>query len=253
METQINLVKEENKNRTLSPLVRKLGNLVHLTEDEIEYLEGLQVKHGSLTAEEDLIVEGDEFRSTYIVRSGWGQRYRILQDGRRQITSLLLPGDFIGLNSNFRRTANYSVAALTDMEVGLVEPTRVIEIQQQYPILASALSWSTVRDYVILSEHIVGLGRRSAYERMAHLLMEIYHRLNVVNLAREDGFDWPLTQNQIADMLGLSVVHVNRTLRRLREDELVAFDDQSVELLNMDELMEVADAPDAFLEDFAIL
>ena len=146
MHTQINLVKDQNKDRILSPLVMKLGGLVHLTEDEIEYLEGLQVKQGHLAPNEDLVVEGDEFRSTYIVRSGWGQRYRILQDGRRQITSILLPGDFIGLNSNFRRTANYSVGSLTDMEVGLVEPTRVIEIQQQYPILASALSWATVRD-----------------------------------------------------------------------------------------------------------
>ena len=237
-----------------SALVMKMNRLVHLTEEEIVYLEGLQTKTEVVNAGTDLLVEGEDFRSTFIVQSGWAIRYRILRDGRRQITSILLPGDFIGLNVNFRRTANYSVAALTPLDVALVEPTRILEIQQRYPILASALSWATVRDFVILTEHVVRLGRRTAFERTGHLMLELYRRLELVKQTKGNSFTTAMTQTDLADMLGLSVVHVNRCLRKLREADLVTIDNATnTATVDLSGLEQLADNPDAFLEDFAVL
>lgn len=236
-----------------SALVRKLNALVHMSSEEIDFLEGLQINNTDLQAGEQIVSEGDEFRSTYILRSGWAHRYRVLEDGRRQIMSYILPGDIIGLNVNFRRTANYSVEARTKVALALVEPMRVIEIQQKYPILASALSWVTVREYAILAEQVVRLGRRTAYERMIHLFLELHRRLDLVGLADTQAFRLPLTQQDLADTLGLSVVHVNRTIKRLRADGLIAGDNDVVALNDIQRLEEIADNPVAFLEDFVIL
>lgn len=237
----------------VSALTTKLSAVIHLSAEEIEFLEGLQINVAEVAANEDFVTEGKDFRSSYILRSGWAYRYRILSTGRRQIIGFILPGDFVGLNINFRRTATYSVATRTPCSLALVEPLRILEIHQKYPILASALSWITVREYSILSEQVVRLGRRTAYERMAHLFLELYHRLSLVGLAGSDEFRMPISYADLSDCLGISEVHVHRTLRRLTGEGLVSRQDRQLCLMDTDRLEEIADNPEAFLEDFAIL
>ncbi len=239
----------ENSN----PLVRKLSALMHLSAEEIDFLTGLQINLAELDGEKDFVVEGDEYRSSFIVLSGWAFRYRVLEQGRRQIISVVLPGDFVGLNVNFRRTATFSVATKTPCTLALVEPMRILEIHQKFPVLASALNWVTVREYSILAEQVVRLGRRTAYERMVHLLLELYHRLTLIGMAEDERFRLPVTQNDIGDILGLSDVHVHRTLRRLVGDGMITKQASHIVLCDVDRLTEIADSPEAFLEDFAVL
>lgn len=236
-----------------SPLIRKLGGLMQLSADEISFLEGLQINRAIVESRTDFVREGEDFEATYVLQRGWAIRYRTLEDGRRQIHGFLLPGDVVGLNVNFRRRATYSVAAHTECELALVEPMRLMEIQQRFPILSSALSWITVREYAILAEHAVRLGRRSAYERTVHLLLELYQRLELIGAADDLRFTFPVSQNDLSDVLGLSLVHVNRTIRRLNREQVVRIDRRHVELLDVDRLREIADMPEAFLEDFAVL
>ena len=234
-------------------LVRKLSALIHLSAEEVDFLNGLHINRADVKAGTDFVSEGEEFRSSFVLRSGWALRYRILQDGRRQIIGIILPGDFIGLNVNFRRTATYSVCAKTDCSLAPIEPLRILEIHQRFPVLASALSWITVREYSILAEQVVRLGRRTAYERMIHLLLELYHRLALIGLAEKDRFELGITQKDLSDLLGLSTVHIHRTLRRLTREGLVSIRRGTVFLNDIEKLEAVADAPEPFLEDFAVL
>lgn len=238
---------------SVSALTNKLSAVIHLSAEEVAFLEGLQINVAEVEPNTDFVTEGEEFRSSFVLRSGWAYRYRLLNTGRRQIIGFILPGDVIGLNVNFRRTATYSVATRTSCSLALVEPLRILEIHQKFPILASALSWITVREYSILAEQVVRLGRRSAYERMAHLFLELYRRLDLVGLASADAFRLPISHADLSDCLGISEVHVHRTLRRLAADALVSRSEGYLTLIDAPRLEHVADSPEAFLEDFAIL
>ncbi|HMB75512.1 MAG TPA: Crp/Fnr family transcriptional regulator [Kiloniellaceae bacterium] len=234
-------------------LVQKLSALIHLSAEEVDFLNGLHINRADVKAGCDFVSEGEEFRSSFVLRSGWALRYRLLKDGRRQIIGVILPGDFIGLNVNFRRTATYSVCAKTDCALAPIEPLRILEIHQRFPVLASALSWVTVREYSILAEHAVRLGRRTAYERLVHLMLELYHRLELIGLSEEHRFKLHISQKDLSDLLGLSTVHIHRTLRRLTADGLVSMERGEIRLKDIERLEEIADTPEPFLEDFAVL
>lgn len=188
------------------------------------------------------------------MQSGWAIREKYLLDGRRQIFSFAIPGDFLGLHINFRRVAAYSIRALTDLELALVEPNRILEIYQHYPILASGLSWATAREYNMLGEHAVRLGWRSATERLCHLLLEMWRRLCVVDLSSETTenplLEFPFSQQDVADTLGLSTVHVNRTFRALKEQEIIDYNNDFVRLNSVEKLSEIAEFDPTYLASF---
>ena len=234
-----------------SALVHKLGSYVLLSQEEIDFLEGLQTNVIKAPSGHAVVEDGQEFAATFLVRNGWLMRYKVLRDGRRQILSFSLPGDFIGLHVNFRRTAAYHVEAVSDVELALIEPMRTLDIYSRYPILASGLSWSTVREYNILGEHAVSLGRRTAVGRLAHLFLELSYRLRLLDQGSNIMPSIPLTQQLLADALGLSTVHTNRAMRRLAQDGLISYGRKSIELRNIDGLVEIADFEPGFLEAFA--
>lgn len=235
-----------------SALVRKMGSLVLLSGEEVQFLEGLQVNLVNFDAGQDLIEDGEEYPGTLIIRSGWAARTKTLSDGRRQILSFTLPGDFVGLHINFRRVAAYGVVAITDMEVAILEPNRILEVHQKYPILAAGLSWTTVREYNVLGEQAVRLGRRSALERMAHLILELWYRLKLIGAAHGTEISFPLTQAQMADTLGLSLVHINRTFLSLRKQGVISYDRRAIRLLDFDKLHKIADFESAYLTGFEL-
>ena len=123
----------------LSPSLRRLGQSVLLSRDEIEFFEGIQNNVVSYERGETVLADGNDFACCYCIRDGWAISYRITAAGRRQIVALYLPGDFIGLHINFHRKAIFSLDALTALEVALIEPMRIIEVHQRFPVLASGL------------------------------------------------------------------------------------------------------------------
>lgn len=237
---------------TASSIVRKLGAMTLLSAVEIDFLESIQNNTISVPAGTDFIEDGKEFKATFVIKSGWAIRYSLLANGRRQILSYALPGDILGLHVNFQRQSSYYAAALSDTELALIEPMRVIEISQNYPILAAGLSWCTAREFAILGDQAVRLGRLSAYQRLCHLLLELWYRLRLVGENEENWFEFPMTQADLADTLGLSLVHINRQLMRLKKEGFVTLTRKMIRLNDIDRLTQLSEFNPNHLSEFRI-
>lgn len=237
---------------TASPLVSRLARSVLLTEEEVDYLESMQVNTVDLAKGDEFVRHGEDMRVTFLVRDGWVIRYKITAAGRRQIIGVSLPGDFIGLHINFSRSSIYNAMALTQTSLAMIEPVRILEIHRRFPVLASGLDWMTVRSANILSEHNVSLGARPAAQRILHFMLELWTRLASVGHAATDGFKLKLSQEQIADCMGLSSVHANRSLRRLVRENLIAIESGNLRFPRWRAAVEFADFDDRYLQAFAM-
>ena len=171
----------------------------------------------------ELYAEGAPINRPRVLLSGWAARCRVLSDGRRQIFTFLLPGDIFGFSQRPDPVSLSTTIGLTrtiTAEAGpLAEAAR--ERREEFPGLAAAVGAARALEMASVLDHVVRLGRQTAYERMAHLLLELHWRLTVVDLGSDDRFPMPLTQEVLAEALGLSIVHVNRTLQQLRRAGLV--------------------------------
>lgn len=174
-------------------------------------------------------------------------RYRDLADGQRQIMELHVPGDFLDLHSFLLKRLEHNVAALTQVTYALVSHDSIRRITEQNPHLARMLWFSTLLDAAIHREKILSVGRRSAVARIAHLLCELYVRLQIVDLANDYTYKLPLTQTDLADATGLTSVHVNRMLKRLRDDGLLTFRNGEVAIHDWDRLQQLAEFDPTYL------
>ncbi len=227
--------------RLKAPLLAKLERFASLTAAEKTFLEDMQAEFVRTRAGTDIISAGHRYRCVFVLNQGMAIRYKVLHDGRRQVLGLLLPGDLIGFPGALFDTALYSVASLGPSVACPIPFTTMFELFRGYPKLASALFWLVGHEAALFAEHLVGLGRQSAYERVAHLILELLLRLQIIGLADAQSYALPLTQELMADMLGLSVPHVNRTLRRLREDGLISLDGNRVTCHDVATLSRLAD------------
>lgn len=237
-----------NKNIQNSPFAHKLGAYVALSEPEFEVLAALHTRRRTFPVDLDLIHEGQGRRSAYILARGWACSYKNLRDGTRQIIDFQIPGDFLGLRSVLFRTADHNIVPVTPIEASEVFDTDLIEAFAKTPRLATAVLWATSRDEAMVVEHLISIGRRDAVERTAHFLLELGARLMLVGLGTKNGYDCPLSQYQLADALGLSAVHINRSLRQLREKGLVTFRDGKVIFDDFDGLVDLAEFDNTYLD-----
>jgi CRP-like cAMP-binding protein len=202
---------------------------------------------------QEIISEGKRCSAVFLITEGIAIRYRILRDGQRQILNFLLPGDFAGVTSCRFESALYSTKALTHATISPLPLAKLIENFGSHPRLAAKLLWSLSVGSAIVAEHLIAVGRRPAAARVAHLLLELFNRLQLAGLADKRSFRMPLTQEIIGDALGLSVPYVNRVLRDLRRDGLVTIKDQLVVIENMEELSAVADFDQVYLKPLSIV
>jgi CRP-like cAMP-binding protein len=214
-------------------LVRKISAFVDLSAQDMSDLSDLQSTPIEVKKGREIVHEGQAGQSAYIIHDGWACRFKLLSDGGRQIITFPIPGDCVGLRSILLRTSDHSFSALTDTVVSRIQAVRMRELFQDVPRLGAAILWAASRDEAMVVEHLVSIGRRSAMERTAHLLLELYDRLHIVGLADNGSFACPLSQNVLADALGLSTIHVNRVLRQLRERGLVTVKNQTVVIEDM--------------------
>ncbi|SFA69238.1 cAMP-binding domain of CRP or a regulatory subunit of cAMP-dependent protein kinases [Poseidonocella pacifica] len=231
-----------------TPLVRKLGAFVALSDPELSVLASLHRRRRTFVAGRDLVQQGQSDQAAYILASGWACSYKVLEDGQRQIVDFQVPGDFLGLRSVLFNVSDHSIEPVTDIEVTEVHVSDLLDAFAQTPRLATAVLWAASRDEAMVVEHLVNVGRRDAAERMAHFLLELGGRLVLVGLGSRDGYACPLTQYLLADALGLSAVHVNRVLRQLREAGLVTFRDGFVSFDDYDRLTEFAQFDSSYLD-----
>ena len=225
----------------------KLSSYVTLTREETAFLAELERTVCRQPARADLLRQGDRYGEASVLRDGWAIRHKALPDGRRQVINFVLPGDIIGTYSNLFECADHSVSTLTAAEVASFPPERIVELFQGFPRLAAALAWAGAREEAMVAERLLSLGRRTALERVAHLIVELLRRLSVVNMAEGGNFTLPVTQEIMADALGLSIVHVNRTLRRLRDSGLIEVTGQRITVKDVQQLAVVGQFDELYL------
>ncbi len=231
-----------------SALTKKLSTFVALPDVDLATLARFERRRRTFQPGHEMIHEGQKNASAFVLADGWACSYKLLPDGERQIVDFQIPGDFLGLRSVLFRTSDHSGEALTEIQAFEVLTSDILEAFAQSPRLATAVLWAASRDEAMVVEHLVNLGRRSAEERMAHFLLELGSRLNLVGAGTRAGYHCPLTQYHLADALGLSAVHVNRVLRHLREDGLVTFRKEQVTFDDFQRLTELAAFDTAYLD-----
>ncbi|MCG6901295.1 MAG: Crp/Fnr family transcriptional regulator [Rhodobacter sp.] len=204
-------------------LVRKLGAFVALSDSELSVLASFHKRRRTFVAGRDLVHQGQSDQAAYVLAAGWACSYKLLEDGQRQIVDFQIPGDFLGLRSVLLHVSDHSIEPVTDIEVTEIHVADLLDAFARTPRLATAILWAASRDEAMVVEHLVGVGRRDAAERLAHFLLELGARLAIVGMGSKAGYACPLTQYLMADALGLSAVHVNRVLRQLREGGMLTF------------------------------
>jgi len=193
-----------------------------LSTDELQAIESLVGSTRAVAAGEDVVMEGDAPTHCRVLLEGQAFRHKTLPDGRRQIMSFHIPGDLCDLQGLFLGM-DHNVTTLTACEVGLIPHTRLAEVMRAYPQVARAFWRTTLVEAAVFREWMVGMGRRSAYARIAHLFCEMIVRMQAAGFVRQGRCPFPITQQHLSDALGLSAVHTNRTLQALRGEGLLSF------------------------------
>lgn len=187
-----------------------------------------------------VLAEGTRNPHVYTVLLGWGFRYKLLPDGRRQIVNYVLPGDLVGLQGALMEEMQHSVEALSPMVMCVFEREELMSLYREHPELAYDVTWLASREECMLDENLLSVGRRSALERLAYLLAFLLSRARDVGLAGSGQRELPLTQQHVADTLGLSLVHTNKTARKLADRGLLRWRDRGCQVLDLEGLMALA-------------
>jgi len=224
--------------------LRKLDTFREFDDEELAFVESF--KHGELTIGPGapIVMEESNSPHLYTVLEGLAFRYKTLPDGRRQILNYAMPGDLIGLQSSVFDVMNHGVEALTDMLLCVFPRDRLWSLYSKRPTLAFDVTWLAAREEQLLDEHLLTVGRRTALERVAFVIWHLYRRGRSVGLVSENKIVLPITQQHLADTLGLSLVHTNKTLKKLRATGCIAWADRVLEIRDQDKLLEIAQMED---------
>jgi CRP-like cAMP-binding protein len=196
--------------------LRACGLFRPVSENELAVINDIKRDHLAVPAGTKIIRAGQDSPELYTLYSGWAFRFKTLPDGRRQILNFLLPGDLLGLQAAMFDAAQHGIEALTDVELCLLPRHKIWHLFGQMPELAFDVAWLGAREESRVDENLLSAGRRSAAERIAALILILYRRADALALTEDRTFAFPLSQQHIADALGLSLVHTNKTLARLR-------------------------------------
>ena len=222
--------------------LRPLPLFIDQTESERALIETLKRDQVVVLADRTLIHEGQADAPLYTVLSGWAFRFKTLSDGRRQILNFLLPGDFVGVQQKMGDTAAHGVHTLTDTVLCMFQRDALWELHRSAPALGFSVTWLTAHEEAVVDDALLSVGRRSAEERIATLLILLFKRAAALQPeGTVGGVPFPLTQQHIADALGLSLVHTNKTLRKLERRGLHRIEDGRLQLLDVKSLARLAD------------
>lgn len=212
-----------------------------VSAQELAFIEKFRSGAAVVSAGSSIISEQDPNGKLFTLYAGWAFRYKTLSDGRRQILNFLLPGDFIGLQQEFADGASHGVEALTDVALCVFPRDGLWDMFRQFPGLGYDVTWLAAREEGLVDENLLTAGRRNATERVAMLLIHLYRRAERLELVEGGSMAFPINQQHIADALGLSLVHTNKTLRRLQKQGLHRLANGRLELINPRALHRIAD------------
>lgn len=223
----------------LEPLFRRLGLRDQVSDEERSALISIIEDVRSFPANTDLVREGDRPTRSTLILSGLCCRYRMIDGGKRQITALHVPGDFVDLHSFLLKEMDHSVGTLSPCMVAFAPHAGLEQITRAHPHLARLLWLLTLIDGAIYRQWLVTLGGYPALARTAHLLCELFVRLTLDGGKIGDQLTLPITQGDLGDTLGLSTVHTNRVIQELRARGLIAWQGQSIRMLNWEGLQQL--------------
>jgi CRP-like cAMP-binding protein len=230
-----------------SELSRKLRFGAALKENDISRLEMLSRNPEAIPANTDLIQEKDVPYHVHLVTAGVVCRYKHLEDGSRSIVALMLPGDFCDLHVTILGRMDHSIGTLVDSRIVRVPGREMEEMLREFPLINRACWWATLVDEAVLREWLVSVGRREAEKHLAHLFCELYTRLDAVGLTQGREFRLPFTQEDLADILQISKVHLQRVLKRLRNTGAVHLQNRHIELADFESLKDFAEFDPGYL------
>jgi CRP-like cAMP-binding protein len=231
----------------ISVHLKKLRRRIEISSDEERAIRESVAETRTVPADQLLIRAGQELSSSLMLLEGWLARSKDLPSGERQVTQLHVAGDFADLHGFTLKRLDHDVTTLTRCVVAVVPHERLRLITEHYPRLTWIYWMLTNVDAAITRELALSLGQRSAISRMGHLFCELHARLDAVGRARPDGYELPMTQRELAECLGLTVVHANRTLQELRRRGLVEFENRQLTILDRRGLEGVAEFDPSYL------
>lgn len=237
---------------TFQKMIHRLERRSPLSPADREALLGLPHTVRKLSASAHIVRDGDRPDFCSLLLFGFAYRYKITGEGGRQIISIHCAAEFLDLQNSLLGAADHSVQMLTEGELAFIPPAAVEELALNRPAIARALWIDTLIDASIFREWVVNVGRRDSRARVAHLLCEFSLRLEAAGLAKNHQYELPMTQEQLADAVGLTSVHVNRVLKQLGEEGLISRDRRSVMILDWKRMREAGDFNERYLHHDAI-
>lgn len=224
-----------------NPWTMKMEQFTPFTVEQRARLDELvAARRKDYAPDEDILSEGDSIDECHVLLSGLAARYKLLPDGERQIMAFLIPGDLCDAEVFILDEMDHGVVAISPTACAIIPAQTMRDLLREISAMSEALWWGTMTDLAVLRERVVDLGRREARERIAHLIYEMLVRYRIVGATEDDEMPWPITQDELADATGLSPLHVNRTLKQMREDGLVEFSRKKLKVLDPERLREVA-------------
>jgi len=238
----MNVATQVRRDQSLAehPFVARLSRFMEFDATDLRNLELIVETERLVKKRKDLVLAGNPYRNLCFVKDGYAIRYKLLRSGKRQILNVILPGDVIGFPVSFFHRSIYSVVAVSDLTYNICPLDSYVRLCYEQPQFGLALSWLAADEAAIYAEHIVDLGRRTPLERLAHFLLEVHARLLAVGRAEKTSFELPFSQEIMADVLGLSVPHLNRVMQQLRAEQLITTRSRLVELTGMPTLQTLA-------------
>jgi CRP-like cAMP-binding protein len=220
--------------------LRGQKGLRDFSAEELSFVRALKTDEIRVPSGTTFLRQGERSEQLYTVLEGWAFRYKMLDDGRRQILNFALPADPVGLQGSLMNEMEHSVEALTDISLCVFPRDKIWALYSNVPSLAFDLTWLAARSERLGDEHLLSVGQRTALERTAFILLTLYARAEEVGLAKGNTVQFPFTQQHLADTLGMSLVHTNKTLKRLTVTNAIRWKGGTFELLNRARLAEVA-------------
>ncbi len=229
------------------PLIRKLESVYVLADNERDALQNLPMQITDIRAGQDIVREGDRPSRSFVVLEGFACSFKMTSKGRRQIMAFYILGDIPDLQSLLLRTLDHSLGTITPCRVGFMQHETLRALCQQFPRIGEAFWRNTLIDASVFREWVANIGRRDAYNRIAHLICELVVRMRAVGLTEGDTVELPITQREIGDAMGLSNVHVNRVLTDLRKEGLIEIDRRRIRVPDWEKLKVVGDFDPTYL------
>ena len=231
----------------LTPLVRRWSKHANLTADDCDAILALPFTRKTFGKDAYVVREGQQATDCTLLLKGFCYRQKLLRDGARQIISFHIPTEFVDLQNGILGLADHSVQSVNRCEMALVPREALLELMANRPAVRLAIWIDTLIDASIFREWVVNVGRRDFRARIAHLLCELAVRLKWIGADKGGTFDFPLTQEQLADATGLTAVHTNRTLQSLRRDRLIQLTSGNLQVLDWEGLREAGDFEELYL------